>query len=234
MRRGGTMTAEAYSLEKEATSKTLFVYERLKARIVHNELKPQEYLNEQALCQEYGVSKTPVREALQMLAHNRLVVIVPSKGCYVSNISVDLIREVFEVREIYECAAARIAASMPTRTGFADILENHDSFKEVGDQEIRASLLSGYQIHEHIVNAAGNSFLSEYYSAILDHILRIRIYFLGRFNSKRLSEISLEHKEILAAILRGDPDEAEKAMKEHLERSLLSINQLVLANRRGI
>jgi len=228
------MTAEVSSLDREATSKTLFVYERLKARIVHNELKPQEYLNEQALCLEYGVSKTPVREALQMLARNRLVVIVPSKGCYVSNISVDLIREVFEVREIYECAAARIAAGLPSRNQFAEILEDHDSYKEVDDQEIRKSLLSGYQIHEHIVNAAGNSFLSEYYSTILDHILRIRIYFLGRFNSKRLSELTVEHKAILAAIVKGDPDAAERAMKEHLDKSLLSINQLVLANRRGI
>ncbi|MDP3176590.1 MAG: FCD domain-containing protein, partial [Spirochaetaceae bacterium] len=106
--------------------------------------------------------------------------------------------------------------------------------KEADDQEIRKSILSGYQIHEHIVNAAGNSFLSEYYATILDHILRIRIYFLGRFNSKRLSELTAEHKAILAAIVKGDPDEAERAMKDHLDKSLLSINQLVLVNRRSI
>ncbi|PKL09277.1 MAG: hypothetical protein CVV51_04560 [Spirochaetae bacterium HGW-Spirochaetae-7] len=217
---------------REEISKKLQVYKILKERIVQNELKPQEYLNEQVLCDELKVSKTPVREALQHLERDRHVVIVPNKGCFVSNISLDHIREVFEIREIFECAAARLAATMKDKTEFEEILANHDSFKVVDDQGVRKSLLSGYQIHERIVSAAGNSFLSEYYSSILDHIVRIRIYFISRFESKRLHETCEEHKEILKAIIKGKPDEAEMAVRNHLRRSLVSIDQLMVGNRK--
>jgi DNA-binding GntR family transcriptional regulator len=211
---------------QKGESKKFQVYETLKGRIVRNELKPQEYLNEQLLCQEFGVSKTPIREAIQRLEHDRLVVIVPNKGCFVSNISLDLVREVFEIREIFECSAAKLAAGTASKDQFVEILENHDSFKVVDDEGVRQALLSGYQIHEIIVNSIGNSFLSEYYGAILDHILRIRIYSLSRFESKRLHETCEEHKRILRAIIDGNADEAENAMRDHLRRSLISIDQL--------
>ena len=224
---------------KEATgtqgevSKKAQVYNILKDRIIQNELAPQKYLNEQDICEELGVSKTPVREALQHLERDRLVVIVPNKGCFVSNISLDMVREVFEIREILECAAARLAAGVPSKSQFISMLENHESFKVVNDDSVRQSLLSGYQIHEVIVNSAGNSFLSEYYGSVLDHILRIRINALSRFNSSRLHATCDEHKAILRFIIDGDADGAEKAMRDHLKASLLSIDQLLLGNRKA-
>jgi DNA-binding GntR family transcriptional regulator len=207
------------------------VYEILKDRIVQNELKPQEYLNEQAICKDLGVSKTPVREALQQLAHNRLVIVVPNKGSFVAPISIDLVREVFEIREIHECAAARLAAASPSRSQFAEMLENHGSLKLNDTVEMRHSLLSGYQIHTAIVEATGNSFLIEYYHNILAHIVRIRVFFINRFELKRLYETVDEHKAILRAIVDGDARAAEEAMREHLQRSLDNINQLKLWNR---
>ncbi|MDP3178598.1 MAG: GntR family transcriptional regulator [Spirochaetaceae bacterium] len=221
-------TAEA----RGGPNKKARIYEVLRDRVVRGELKPQDYINEQALCRELGTSKTPVREALQLLARNRLVAIVPSKGCFVTSIGVDLIREVFEIREIYECAAARIAAGLPTRGDFEEILRDHDSYKLGDDEQLRRSLLSGYQIHERIVNASGNSLLSEYYGAILDHILRIRIYFMNRFDAKRLSETGEEHKKILRAIINGNADEAESTMRDHLRRSHENIDYLLLAKRK--
>ncbi len=204
------------------------IYEILKEKIVRNELRPQEYLNEQAICKELGVSKTPVREALQKLEHDRLVVIVPNKGCFVSHISIDRIREIFEIREILECAAARYAASSQARERFRAILETHDSFNIGDGAEIRQHLLSWYQIHTLIVEAAGNSFLTEYYRTTLAHIVQIRVYFINRFEMKRLHETVEEHKKFLQAIVDGDAKEAEDAMREHLQRSLLNINQLML------
>jgi len=217
---------------KGEVSKKIQVYRVLKNRIVHNELKPQEYLNEQVICDELGVSKTPVREALHHLERDRFVVIVPNKGCFVSSISLDLIREVFEIREIFECSSARFAAGMVSRGRFQDLLDSHESFRVADAEDVRHSLLSGYQIHEIIVNSAGNSFLSEYYGAVLDHILRIRVQFLSRFDSKRLHETCDEHRKILKAIVDGDAPRAEREMRDHLHNSLISIDQLVLINRK--
>jgi DNA-binding GntR family transcriptional regulator len=217
-----------------ATNKKNKVYEILRDRIVNNVLKPQEFLNEQALCEDLGVSKTPIREALQQLEHSRLVVIIPNKGCYVANISIDRIREIFEIRTILECAAARLAASLPHRESFSAISEDHSSFDSNDGEQLRQRLLSGYQIHTRIIEAVGNSFLTDYYQTILDNIVQIRVYFLSRFGSKRLHETFEEHKKILQAISNGDADGAENAMREHLNSSLVNINQLMLGARRDI
>src|SRR5208337_1086297 len=126
-----------------ATNKKNKVYEVLRDRIVNNVLKPQEFLNEQALSEDLGVSKTPIREALQQLEHSRLVVIIPNKGCYVANISIDRIREIFEIRTILECAAARLAASLPDRESFAAISEDHSALDSHDSEQLRHRLLSG-------------------------------------------------------------------------------------------
>lgn len=219
---------------KESLSKKLQVYTILKHRIIHHELKPQEFLNESDLCEEFGVSKTPVREALQYLERKRLVTIVPNKGCFVTNISLDLIREVFEIREIYECTAARFAASLEDKSQFMEILANMESPKNESDEELRASLLSGYRIHEIIVESVGNSFLSEFYGTILDHIIRIRVYTMSRFNAKRLHETQDEHRVILKAIIAGDPEGAEQAMRTHLQRSHISVDRMMVNNRKAV
>ncbi|HOV37643.1 MAG TPA: GntR family transcriptional regulator [Spirochaetales bacterium] len=208
-------------------NKKLLAYEILKNRIISNELKPLEYLNEKVLCEELGVSKTPIREALQHLEQNRFVVIIPNKGCFVSNIGLDLIREVFEMREIHECAAARIAATRPNREFFKELLEQEDSFEPKSLENAKQKLLSGYQIHKKIIDFIGNSLLSDFYQIVLDHIVRIRIYFFNKFDNRRLQETADEHQKILEAILAGDPEKAEVAMQEHLENALTAIKQMI-------
>lgn len=220
----GTAVIDAQANKKDK------VYDLLEDRIVTNELKPQEYLNEQVISRDLGVSKTPVREALQKLEHERLVVIIPNKGTFVTNIGIDRIREVFEIREILECAAARLAAALPAREQFTGILKNHASLRVGDGAELRQHLLSGYQIHTHIVEAVGNSYLNEYYENILAHIVQIRVYFIRRFEMKRLHETVDEHRKVLEAIVKGDADGAEIAMRDHLKRSLSNINQLMLGS----
>lgn len=222
---GATKTMQEKSGSK--ASKKLQVYDVLRMRIVRNELKPQQYLSEQELSDDLGISKTPIREALQQLERDRLVVIIPNKGCFVSTISLDFIREVFEIREIYECAAARIAASLNDRSQFEAVFQNHESFQGDDVESARRAVLSGYQIHEIIVNSAKNGLLTEYYRHILDHIVRIRMNFMTNFDSKRVRETREEHRAILQAIIDGNPDEAEKAMREHMRRSLTTIDRLV-------
>ena len=211
-------------------NKKLRIYEILKEKIVKNELKPQEYLNEQVIARDLGVSKTPVREAMQKLEHERLLTVIPNKGSFVSNVSIDRIREVFEIREILECAAARLAAALPERQQFASTLRDHPSFTISDGVELRHQLLSGYQIHTQIVEAAGNSYLTDFYKNILAHIVQVRVYFIKRFGIERLHETVEEHRKILGAIVKGDVEGAEIAMRDHLRRSLMNINQLMLVS----
>jgi GntR family transcriptional regulator, rspAB operon transcriptional repressor len=228
---GRTMSEQnTAQIEAPANNKKSKVYEILKERIVKNELKPQEYLNEQFIARDLGVSKTPVREALQKLEHERLVVIIPNKGTFVSNVTIDRIREVFEIREILECAAARLAAKLPAKEQFVSILQSHPSFTIGDGAELRNQLLSGYQIHTRIVEAVENSYLTEYYENILAHIVQVRVFFIRRFGMKRLYETVEEHRTILRAIIDSDAEKAEMGMRDHLKRSLMNINQLMLGS----
>ena len=115
-------------------------------------------------------------------------------------------------------------------SGFPPFWESHESFTIKDGEELRRGLLSGYQIHTYIIEAVGNSYLTDYYRTILDNIVQIRVYFISRFGMKRLHETVEEHRKILQAIADGDADGAENAMRDHLKRSLVNINQLMLGS----
>lgn len=91
-------------------TKKNIVYEALKKRIISNSLRPGEPLNEGVLSKEMKISKTPVREALQQLERDGFVENVPGRGCFVSRISFQDVKELFETREILECEVIRRAA----------------------------------------------------------------------------------------------------------------------------
>ena len=96
------------SLQK---SKKAIVYETLKKRIISHSLHPGEPLNESVLSKELKISKTPIREAFQQLEKEGFIENVPGRGAFVSRISIQDIRELFEIREILECEVIRRVAS---------------------------------------------------------------------------------------------------------------------------
>jgi len=208
-------------------NKKNFAYDLLKKRIVNNEYKPLDPLTEQSICQEFGISKTPVREALKELEKDGFVTILPSRGCLVSSIGLDYVREIFEIREILECAAIRIVAERGNTVVFENMLENHVSFEFAEKNNIKDSIVSGYEIHTAILESVGNTRLLDIYKNIQSHIIRIRLFFLHQFDLKKTGEMNSEHKMILKALISGDPDEAERTMREHLKNSQERIKSLL-------
>ena len=85
------------------------VAELLRQRIFTHELQPGSWLDEQALAREYGISRTPLREALKVLASEGLVALKPRRGCYVAEISEQELDEVFQVLAVLEAESARLA-----------------------------------------------------------------------------------------------------------------------------
>jgi DNA-binding GntR family transcriptional regulator len=208
-------------------NKKEFAYNTILKRIVNNELKPMSSLTEQSLCKEMGISKTPVREALKDLEKDGFVQIIPNRGCFVSTISLEYIREIFEIREILECAAARLAAIRADKTQFVDILNYHESFADADKDSMKDRLVSGYQIHMKIVESIENSRLTKQYVMLQNHIVRIRLFFIRQFDLVRLHETKEEHRNILEAIVSGNPVAAEATMKEHLRNSQDRIKSLI-------
>lgn len=186
------------------------VYLALKEDILAARLG-SEPMVEAAIAKEYGVSKTPVREALRQLAYEGLVIVLPRKGYLVRPMGISDIVEVMDLRRIVEPPLAAAAArnrSLAQVEQIARMLE-----QTVSTPPSLEELLQSLRTHELIAEIAGNSRATTVVRALLDEAARIpwlapglRIY-LGEG----------EHSEILAAIARGDADGAEREMAAHLE-----------------
>jgi len=191
------------------------VAERLRQRIFSHELPPGTWIDEQALAEDYGISRTPLREALKVLASEGLVTLKPRRGCYVTELSGGDIQEIFPIIAMLEGRCAFEATQKATPADVArlqaiqDILE-----KAAATTNIPAYFEANQNFHLTLWEIAGNRWLLQ---VIQD--LR-KVLKLTRYQSLsvdgRLKKSMEEHRELLAAITAKDPDLAEKVMKSHL------------------
>ena len=219
---------------KGTINKKVMVYENLKQRIIDCSLAPGLPINEADIASELGVSKTPVREALRQLERDGFVDNVPGRGSTISHITPLDIREIVEIREIIETGAAKHAARfyfhdemlMAKRTEHRQLLGDG-----AGSEEYVHEWGEWEDVHLSIVQALGNRTFLKMYEDLLDRIIRIRNHFGRRFTQRRFHEIISEHMEILDAILEGDPDRAEQAVKKHLQNAAAFLTGLSASRR---
>jgi DNA-binding GntR family transcriptional regulator len=210
-------------------SKKMFVCEHLKRKIITNALKPGEPLVESALSAELKTSKTPIREALQQLEKEGFIENVPGKGAFVSRISVEEVLEVFEIRELLECAVIRrVAAKAELDIAEAEAVRRRfESSEADGGKSPRNSFKPGDQIHTFVFESFGNKRLLEYYRRLQDHIERMRLYFFSQLRPERSEQSSREHLEIVNALIARDPERAENAMRTHLRNATDYLKRII-------
>ena len=203
-------------------SKKIKVYENLKRRIIDCELVPGLPINEADFANELGVSKTPVREALRQLERDGFVENVPGRGSTISHLTPLDIREILEIREIIETGAAKhVAQFNPHNEVLSKKRIEHQQLlrDEPGSEEYVHEWGEWEDVHLSIVAALGNKTFLKMYADLLDRIKRIRNHFGQRFTQRRFHEIVREHLTILDAILEGNPDRAEQAVRQHLQNA---------------
>jgi DNA-binding GntR family transcriptional regulator len=212
---------------KLSKTKKLLVYETLKRRLISQAMKPGEPINEGILSRELKISKTPIREALQQLEKEGFIDNIPGKGNFVSQISIQGLREIFEIREILECEAIKRAAQKrdpqkleAIRGAFA---LSGQSSRNGSPRQFRA----GEHIHVFIFESLGNQRLLEFYRRLHDHIARHRNYFFSKMHEGRLEKSYREHLEILDALAAQDPARCEQAMRTHLKNSLEYVKSII-------
>jgi len=191
------------------------VAERLRQRIFAHELTPGTWIDEQKLAEQYGISRTPLREALKVLASEGLVELKPRRGCYVTEISRQDLDDIFPLMAMLEgrCAVDAVRRAKP-----ADIRELkaiHERLEAAArDGRIDAFFEANQAFHKRIQELANNRWLL---SVIQD--LR-KVLKLSRLHSLslegRLQQSLDEHRAIMAAFEAGDAETAEKAMHDHL------------------
>ena len=190
-------------------------YYRIRELIVTLELPPGSLVSERELMGRLDLGRTPVREALRTLARERLVVVYPRRGMFVSSVDVGDLAGLSEVRVILEGRAARLAAERATdaeRAATDALLAELDG---VSAQDERSLIDLDQRLHRHVYRCAHNPFLeatlNEYY------MLTLRIWFLVLDRLVRLEDAIQEHRELLEAIRDRDPARAEDVMRRHVE-----------------
>lgn len=218
------------SLKSTSKSKKAIVYEELKNRIIHNLLKPGEPLNEGVLSEEFKISKTPIREALQQLEREGFIENIPVKGAFVSQMSIQDLRELFDLREILECEVIKRAAIKVDPEAAEELKERFISLENNGKGGNGGRFKSGDEIHSFIFETYGNHRLLEIYKRLQEHIVRSRIHFFHQSNPShpdRTEESFREHLEILEALKTKDPSRAEQAMRTHLRNSMEFLKKVI-------
>lgn len=196
------------------------VYEQLRAEILDGDLAPGLSLAEVEISQRFGISRTPVREALGRLVADGLAEQSSGRGTAVSPISTDDIPPLFEVREALEVQSARLAARRGQPGGFAALAQELD--------RVTRELEAGHETPEYyelvarmdrmIDDAADNPWLEATLATVRTQLIRVRR--LSAHDPERLARAAHEHAGIARAISSGSEQLAEAAVRLHLHHAL--------------
>ncbi len=191
------------------------VYEALKHRILTCTLKPGSRLVEVELCTTLNVSRTPLREAFNRLAHEGLVLASPYRGYSVAPLSAGSFQDLCEVRRLIEPQVAALAAERATPEDTAQLLELSQLAYSVGDRpSYEAYLRANSAFHLKIARCARNSQLESIVVAVLDR--HQRPCYLGLDVGIDAAESTVEHVEVVTAIRERNPGKASELMARHI------------------
>ncbi|MCU1597864.1 MAG: hypothetical protein QOE85_1375 [Actinomycetota bacterium] len=212
------MTKEMAATAREPRASEL-AYNDLLERIINLRLPPGSLINEQAMANELGLGRMPVREAIARLATDRFITVVPRRGAVVAPVGLDDVLNMFEAREAIECGVAYIVATRATKEDLdilRELVKAADGAREGNDHE--AFLHDDHAIHAFLVHMVRNSLLQDAADRLLLHNLRFwRMYWGSR---PAQTSTMMSHSDLVAALEAHDPDLAAKAMREHLSASL--------------
>ncbi|MFK0119889.1 GntR family transcriptional regulator [Streptomyces sp. NPDC090994] len=194
-------------------------YAYLKETVLTDPAMQGEFLSEQEVADRIGVSRTPIREALLLLAAEDLVQLVPKRGARVAPLSGREITELMELRGIVERYAAErvIATDSCPLPELNALLERQRAL--TGPAQAREFIAVDQQFHMTLVSAVGNGLLDRHYEGLRSRQVRAGVVAL--FNARnRQDAVLVEHREILDALTAGDAAAARAAIDGHLESTL--------------
>ena len=200
------------------------VIAEMRRRIISGELAAGVNISEIALAESFGVSRTPVREALKQLQTEGLVEIRPRVGTFVTAPSPRELNELFEMKELLEGAAARLLAQRG-RVPEVDRLERNlaeaDQAAARDHRDRYAALVQ--EFHELLITGADNAKLETHYRMLMNQLAYARLVTTSLSQPGRVLQSDHEHRRVLELILAKDGDSAERVMREHVRASRLAL-----------
>ncbi len=188
--------------------------DRIEEAIVSGQFRPGDRLEEQNLAELYGVSRTPVREALRQLQEAGLVEIKPRRGAAVTVVGPAELIHMFEVMGGLEGMAGRLAARRLNEETKRELLSCHEACRAALTQGSDAYYYENERFHMAIYRASGNPFLEEQARSLHRRLKPYRRIQLRSLN--RIEQSFAEHDKIVTAIINGHSSDAEQALWDHI------------------
>jgi DNA-binding GntR family transcriptional regulator len=189
-------------------------YQLIRHKIITLELPPLSPIDEQVLMDELQLGRTPIREALQRLAAEDLVSIVPRRGIFVADISLTDLQKVFEMRMVLEGFCARLAAQRVTQDQITKMEAVIRELETTRDKDGTALMVIDEQFHELLYEAADNEFLAHTLRRL--HALSFRIWHLVLDRLGSVRGAMEQHIAIIQALKDRDQEQAEGLLKQHI------------------
>ena len=193
------------------------VAERLRQQIFGRELEPGSWIDELKLCQEMGISRTPLREALKVLAVEGLVTMKVRRGAYVTEMSERDVREAYQLLALLESdAAARVAANA-SAAELSELQALHEQLEaQVAQRD--AFFAANERFHLRLLEIEANRWRQQIVTD-LRRVMKLNRHH-SLFKQGRLAESLAEHRAVMAAIAARRGDEAMRLMRAHFENGL--------------
>jgi DNA-binding GntR family transcriptional regulator len=195
---------------------------KLRDMIVEGQLMPGARLNERILCEQLSVSRTPLREAFKTLAVEGLIDILPNRGAAVAQMSVEDVKQAFEVMGALEGLSGQLACERIKDEEIAEIRAFHyEMLAAHARRDLPAYYRINHVIHDRINAAARNTVLTAAYLQINARIQSVR--FRSNFNQDKWNLAVKEHSEMLDALEKRDSETLRAVLQQHLRNKLDSV-----------
>ncbi len=189
-------------------------YADIRRMIVQLDLAPGAVIRGDALQEQLGLGRTPIREALQRLVRDQFVTVIPRRGMYVSSIDVGDLALLYETRSILEPYAMRLACARGTGTMWEEMSNVLETAEAASSPT--ALLAIDRRCREYVWAAADNRFLTDHLDMLYAHSDRLWHLYLG--DVADLHDMIAEHREILTALRAHDADRAAELIEAHMHR----------------
>ena len=224
----GRRKASMNIAERPFATKSEWVYEQLRRRILAGGYKPDDRLRLTELAREFEMSEMPVREALRMLQRDGLIEMHSHRGASVANLSWARAADIVAVRMHLEVMAVREAAKGHDKASLAELRKILDRM----DRDLAAGAAARFsagnrEFHRLLYAPGGNAVLKQEIEELWDRVWRARAQSIFEVDRPRMAAAQIEHRAILAALAKGDPEAAVKAAGRHRDDTLKSWAEIV-------
>lgn len=211
-------------MTERITSQALYmqVADRLRDQIYQRELTPGDAIDEMALCERFGISRTPLREALKVLNSEGLIELIPRRGSFVRSMEIEELNELFPVMAVLEGLCAREAVENCAAQDLQQLEKMHEKLETFAEQgNIGSYYEQNFVFHQAVQDLSGNKWLQRVIGD-LRKVLRLARHMQLTIPG-RLEASLEEHRQIMEAFKKHAPDMADQNMQNHLKQQWKSL-----------